>query len=300
MRKEINISVIIPAYNCEKTISKSINSILNQSFNAFEIIVVDDGSSDKTYDFVRISFPNVRLFKQENAGPASARNLGISVANGNWIAFLDSDDILNHDALRIYSQLIIDNPKFNWIAGAYYKVYNNNKRIISYNGKELKNNIIKNVFDAYDSFKYKIQNELITTCSVLINKNVFETVGKFNEQLFFGEDLDLWFRISLKYPQIGYTSYPIFNYIKTNSITPNYNYRKNELDRIKKSWSFANLIDEAKRKEASKILNIWIYRELKCIMRLNEYDKINLISVEYLNLKNRLILYFIKLLNLFK
>ena len=78
----INISVIIPAYNCEKTISKSINSILNQSFAAFEIIVVDDGSSDKTYDFVSINFPKVRLFKQENAGPASARNLGISVANG--------------------------------------------------------------------------------------------------------------------------------------------------------------------------------------------------------------------------
>ena len=157
--------------------------------------------------------------------------------------------------------------------------------------KSLLNNTFKSVFKAYDSFKHNIENELITTCSVLINKKIFETVGKFNEQLFFGEDLDLWFRIALKYPQIGYTKYPILNYIKSNEKTFSYSYRKNELVRIEKSWSYTNLIDEDKKKEASKILNIWIYRELKCFVRLNELHKVKLISTEYLNFKNHLIIF---------
>lgn len=295
MEKDINISVIIPSYNCKKTISESINSIINQSFAAHEIIVVDDGSTDNSFDYIKMMFPGVRLYKQENKGPASARNFGISVARGNWIAFLDSDDKLCYNALEAYNKLVKNDPSLNWIAGAYVKEFNYKNILILYEGKELRNGIIENVFNAYQDFKHKVTDELITTCSVLIKKKVFENVGKFNEQLFFGEDLDLWFRISLKYPKIGYIKSPVFTYNKID-ITSNYNYRSNELARIKKSWSSTNFFDNERKNDASKILNIWVYRELKCIIRLREFSKINFISTEYLNFKNRIIYYSIRLL----
>jgi glycosyltransferase involved in cell wall biosynthesis len=138
MNVDVKISVIIPAYNCQNTISKSIDSIIAQSFKAHEIIVVDDGSSDNTFNYVRQMFPEVKLYKQENKGPASARNLGISVASGNWISFLDSDDTLNHDALKSYGILVDKNSTLNWIAGAYFKVLDNRKKLIVYKEKSIK------------------------------------------------------------------------------------------------------------------------------------------------------------------
>lgn len=300
MKQEINISVIIPAYNCEKTISKSINSIITQSLKVYEIIIVDDGSTDNTYNYVSQMFPEVKLYKQENKGPASARNLGISVANGNWISFLDSDDTLNNDAIDNYCKLVDNNPNLSWISGAYIKEFYDKNILISYEGKELKNNIIKNIFNAYDDFKYNVKNELITTCSVLIKKNVFDKVGKFNEQLLFGEDLDLWFRISLCFPEIGYTKTPIFKYNKVDYTPSNFSYRNNELARIEKSWASLNLFDDARKKDAAKILNIWLYRELKCIVRFREFSKIHYISKDYLNTKNRIIYYLLKYFCLYK
>lgn len=97
------VSVIIPVYNAESTIRLSIQSILNQSYKNLEIIVVDDGSTDSTVQIVeelsRLS-KNIRIFQQNRNGAASARNLGIKVANGYYIQFMDSDDVLSTDKLE--------------------------------------------------------------------------------------------------------------------------------------------------------------------------------------------------------
>lgn len=87
------ISVIVPLYNKEKHICSTITSILNQSYNDFELIIVDDGSSDKSVEIVsKIEDPRVILVRKKNGGPASARNLGVKKASGKWIYFLDADD----------------------------------------------------------------------------------------------------------------------------------------------------------------------------------------------------------------
>ena len=86
------VSVIIPVYNRVKVIDRSINSVINQTYPINQIIVIDDGSNDGTYDLVKRNFPQVIVKYQENKGVSNARNVGINSAKSNWIAFLDSDD----------------------------------------------------------------------------------------------------------------------------------------------------------------------------------------------------------------
>lgn len=100
-------SIIIPVYNKEKGIKASIRSILNQPFDDYEVIVVDDGSTDHSIDIIRsIKDERIRLFQQPNSGPSSARNNGIKEATGEWILFLDADDELVEGSLNNFTSLI--------------------------------------------------------------------------------------------------------------------------------------------------------------------------------------------------
>ena len=102
-------SIVIPAYNSENCLNSCLKSVLKQQFESFEIIIIDDGSVDTTYEIAKKYEKNdvrVRVYKKNNGGVASARNMGISKSEGKYVVFLDSDDILNEGALeRIYSQL---------------------------------------------------------------------------------------------------------------------------------------------------------------------------------------------------
>ena len=101
------ISVIIPLYNKEKIVERSVNSVLNQSFNDFELIIVDDGSTDKSFEIVnKIKDDRIKLIKQKNAGPSAARNRGVKESKTDWVLFLDSDDELLKDALEHFILLI--------------------------------------------------------------------------------------------------------------------------------------------------------------------------------------------------
>lgn len=104
------ISVIIPLYNKESSIRCSVESVLTQSFRDIEIIIVNDGSTDRSADIVRsINDPRIRLIEQENGGPSKARNTGVKNAKGEWIVFLDADDELVPDALSLFHNLSLDN-----------------------------------------------------------------------------------------------------------------------------------------------------------------------------------------------
>lgn len=103
------ISVVIPLYNKEKCIAQSLQSVLNQSHTDFEIVVVDDGSTDKSVEIVEgIEDARLKLFKQPNAGPSKARNTGVGHASGEWIVFLDADDELLPNALSIFKGIIVE------------------------------------------------------------------------------------------------------------------------------------------------------------------------------------------------
>lgn len=123
------ISVIIPAYNAAATIGTAIESILAQGYPAHEIIVVDDGSADRTGERAQAYGDRVTYLRQDNAGPSAARNRGVREASGEWVAFLDADDWYLPDRLLIHAEMIRDDPKLDFLVGSFDYVDSQGKLI---------------------------------------------------------------------------------------------------------------------------------------------------------------------------
>ena len=114
---DVRISVVIAVYNGEQTIARAIRSVLNQSFAAHEVIVVDDGSTDDTQGVVKSFDDNVKYLYQENAGVSKARNAGVDAASGEWVAFLDADDWYLPDRLLWHAEWITQDPDLDFLTG---------------------------------------------------------------------------------------------------------------------------------------------------------------------------------------
>ena len=100
------LSIIIPLYNKQNYILKTVNSVLSQDVDDYEIVIVDDGSTDNSVKVVEsIADSHIRLFRKENGGPSSARNYGVRMAKGEWILFLDADDALEKNAINTLREL---------------------------------------------------------------------------------------------------------------------------------------------------------------------------------------------------
>ena len=186
----MQISVIIPTYNRKNLITRAIKSVINQSLKPFEIIIVDDGSTDGTYEFINQFFPEIRVIRQLNNGVSSARNLGLKNAKGNWIAFLDSDDEWFSKKLEFQKKAIDHSDKY----------------LISHTNEIwIRNGVRVNQMKKHQKYGGSIFEKSLDICrispsSVLINRKIFEDIGKFDETLKICEDYDFWLRISSKYP----------------------------------------------------------------------------------------------------
>lgn len=182
------VSVIVPMYNSQKTIYGCIKSILSQTYTNIEIIIVDDGSEDKSYDIVNNLIKKeslqekIVLIKQENNGPASARNNAIKISNGEFIAFLDSDDSWHPN--KILEQIKLFNRKTN--LGLVACTTNN---YISKNKDE-------NISISFDKLIFK---NYFCTSSVMVKSEVLQDIGLFNINKKYSEDYELWLRICKKY-----------------------------------------------------------------------------------------------------
>ncbi|MFC3904068.1 glycosyltransferase family 2 protein [Clostridium disporicum] len=189
-------SIIIPLYNKEKYIKETIKSVLNQSVQGFEIIVVDDGSQDDGLKIVKnIDDDRIKIIKQKNKGVSVARNNGIRNAKYEYIAFLDADDLWEEDFLESISELIKLYPN----AGAYgtdYKLVDIKSKIekvksgYAYTEKYI-------ITDNY--FREACNNMHLTASSTVVRKDVFEKVGYFPEGVSTWEDVDMWCRIGICY-----------------------------------------------------------------------------------------------------
>ncbi|MFK7781949.1 glycosyltransferase family 2 protein [Psychroserpens sp.] len=192
------LSIIIPLYNKEKHIIDTLDSVWSQSFSNFEIIIVNDGSTDNSLNKINaINDERLRIFSIENQGVSYARNYGVSKANTNLIVFLDADDIWLKHHLQDLKELQEEFPD----CGMYCKAYDkkNEHILIPSKFKNIPNDsdwkgIIK------DYFQSSLMNSIAWTSAVMVPKQTFDEIGKFNTTYDSGEDTDLWIRIALKFP----------------------------------------------------------------------------------------------------
>lgn len=193
-------SVIIPLYNKANYIEKSINSILNQTYQNFELIIINDGSTDNSLVKVeKYNDKRLKIITQKNSGVSIARNNGVKVSSFENIVFLDADDWWDEHFLEEMNLLINNYPNAGLYGCKYFIVKNGNTI-------ESKIGIDANFKAGYiDYFKvYGSTFWVPINCSfVIIKKQVFNVLGGFNESLKFGEDLDLWLRVALS-NKIGY------------------------------------------------------------------------------------------------
>ena len=187
----LSVSVIIPTFNRWQVLQRAVNSVLAQSLPADEIIVVDDGSTDNTYDLLRHTFgERIIVLSQSNAGVSAARNAGLKIASGEWIALLDSDDEWLPEKLQQQSGVLEQNHNC---------VLCHTDEIWVRNGVRV-NPMNKHKKTGGDIFAHCLPLCAISPSSTLIKKDIFQSTGAFDESLPACEDYDLWLRICAAYP----------------------------------------------------------------------------------------------------
>ncbi len=187
---KIAVTIVVPAYNASEYIAKTVKSVLQQTYTDFELLVIDDGSTDDTADIVHnfsLQDSRVKLISQENQGVSVARNTGIKMAKGEFIAFLDADDLWLPNKLVSHLEHLHQNSE---VGVSFGKV-----EFLSSNG-ELTGYISNSPLGAIKSEYLLYENPTVTTSNIVVRREVFEQVGYFDEQISYSEDLEWLLRLS--------------------------------------------------------------------------------------------------------
>lgn len=203
------VSVIIATYNRAHYVAETIDSVLSQKFRDFELIVVDDGSTDNTRELLRRYGDRLRFYCQENRGPSAARNLGVRHARGEWIAIQDSDDLCRPNHLEVLFAYVAAQPDCRMVFanGAYLGRPNHGRdtTIPVRKSRRLGRDGV-NLQDLFEKSIVRLQ-------ASLISKSAYEEIGGHDESLRICMDLDLSFRLLMTFP-VGYIDETVFDYRK--------------------------------------------------------------------------------------
>ena len=209
------ISVVIPLYNKEQSIASTLQSVCEQTYTEYEVLIVNDGSTDNSVNVVKDFISHLEdrgidgrwtLVNKPNGGVCSARNRGIEEAKGEYVALLDGDDQWDKDYLTEQVKMIRDFPEAAmW--GINFAELNQGKLI-----RKLATALpdgYRGYVENYFQMKGRI-SDLFCSSSVLIQKEVFNKVGMFDERIKYAEDNDMWFRIIANYPVAFYDRYMVW------------------------------------------------------------------------------------------
>lgn len=211
-------SVIIPVYNKEKYVQAAVKSVLNQTFTDFELIIVNDCSTDNSRKEVsKIISEQIKIIEHhENKGLSASRNTGIKNATGNFIAFLDADDEWKPDFLATIKSLISTFFEAQLFATNYEELYADGIKVI-HNQKLSK---LGNDFLVDDFFELNLGKPIYFPGSLCVKKTVFDEIGYFDEKITYSEDVDFNIRTNLKF-KLAYSTKALVTYtmFSENQIT---------------------------------------------------------------------------------
>lgn len=189
-------SVVIPLFNKQHYVQKTLQSVLNQKFQDFEVVIIDDGSTDNSLDVVnKFEDKRIKIYSQKNKGASSARNLGVKYANAEWIALLDADDYWYSNHLQELYNCIQEFSIADVVSNAYeVQLSDNYIKNINYSRQ-----IPKEAFIVEDYFSYSFKDQLFWTSTLAFKKQCFQELGEFDINLKTGQDLDLIIRFALNF-----------------------------------------------------------------------------------------------------
>jgi len=220
------VSVIIPCYNCRDFIAQALESVMRQTYKNIEIIVVDDGSSDGTKEFITNNYSDIIYFYQRNQGPAAARNRGIKLSKGKYIAFLDADDAWLPNKIESQIEIMSKKDDVSLIHTGRITISEKKKKV-------LKRNIVSG-----DIFNFLLKQDFITTSSVMVTRDCISDVGMFDENpnLIGVEDYLLWLKVAHRH-KCFYIDRPLVEYyIHDQNISLDYKKRINNLLKLKNTF----------------------------------------------------------------
>ncbi len=203
MNKQHRISVIIPTYNHAQYLGEAIESVLSQDYPDMEVIVVNDGSTDNTQEVSSRYHGKITFIEQPNGGCSTARNAGLNVASGEYIAFLDSDDSLLPGSLLVRAQYLDNHPEVGMVCGDVIEMYNERDQRL----KSLRINPPKKP----GNFRWETIEFCATTSSVMVRKPCFVKTGNFETTLRQGQDWHMWVRLAL-HANMVYLTLPLAFY----------------------------------------------------------------------------------------
>lgn len=217
-------SVVIPLYNKEAYIADTLRAVLDQAEPDFEVLVINDGSTDRSLDVVTaFTDARIRVYTKKNGGVSSARNFGIRQARGKYIAFLDADDLWEPAYLQQMKKLIVQFPDCG-LYGSAYKILENDT--IRHAGGHMPEGIIE------DYFKTELEYQISRTSATVVCHKVFEKIDGFPEGMIGGEDNFFFSRIAIHY-KVAFTPQPLVAYNKeSNGIAA----RFGKMDQSAETW----------------------------------------------------------------
>ncbi len=203
-------TVVIPLFNKSNYISNTIESVLAQTFQDFEVIIIEDCSTDASLEVVlAIQSDKIKIIQNEqNKGLSTSRNTGIKNATTKYIAFLDADDVWKPNYLETIYSLIHQFPKCKLFATNYEEIYPNQLSLLP--TTKLKNHEKETVIE--DFFESNLSQHIYCSCSLCVDKSVFETVGYYDEKITYGEDVDFNIRANNAF-QLAYSTDVLVSYI---------------------------------------------------------------------------------------
>ncbi|MBX2865984.1 MAG: glycosyltransferase family 2 protein [Leptolyngbyaceae cyanobacterium MAG.088] len=192
MNSNLLVSIVIPAYNAATYLPEVIQSVIDQSYKNWELLVINDGSKDNTAEVTNHycqKDSRIRLISKENGGVSVARNLGAKLAKGELIAFLDSDDLWSKDKLLTHTEYMEANPQ---VGVSFSRV-----ELIESDGKST-DKLTDNIVETVQPHELFYTNPTVTTSNLVIRKSVFEELNGFDESMQYNEDIDLLFRLAIQ------------------------------------------------------------------------------------------------------
>ncbi len=280
------ISVVIPVYNKANYVGQTIQSVLKQTFTDYELILVNDGSSDASLAVLQnFKANNIKLIDQTNKGLCAARNIGIQAAQGEIIALLDADDLWEKQHLQSIYELSINFPEAHLYGCAYLEVFKNGRAV----APKINLDTDKQQLLIKDFFTASLYQPLVPPSSFAFKKNIIDKIGGFDEAVTYFEDVDFYIRAHLKY-KMAYSALPTLRYRfeSENQVTHSnlHHERIAELSRY--------LVENPNHRSLKKYINqhwYFLCNHFKTEGATQHYKSMRKkLNTRYLNLQQRLLL----------